>query len=121
MGLPILMVRSVRLISQSASIPRERPIQGLVREPEIGSKFLERSRQSDGPAIGLDIDGEKVPDAIAGGMNVAALEPRAQRHDLLREHGGESLQKLRIVLEFAAKDGLRIQSNHSFVVAIASQ
>ena len=44
--------------------------------------------------------------AVTRGMDVAKLEPRAQTHDLAREHSHESLRGFRIALEFREESRL---------------
>src|SRR5208282_3006395 len=90
----------------------ERPVERLVREPEVGGEFLESSRQRDCASVGTHIDGEKMADAVACGMNVVPLKPCTQRHDLLCEHCGEGPRELRITREFGEQDRFWIEANY---------
>ena len=55
-----------------------------MRQPEIGGQFLECSRQYDSLSVGAHVDGEKMPNAVARGMDVAPFKTCPQRYLYVR-------------------------------------
>ena len=100
-----------RLISPSEASPASASVKRLVRQPQLCGQVLERSPQRHSASVGTDIDGEEMCNPLAGGTDIALLEPGAQAHDLPCQHRHECFGSLRIAAELVEHLGLRIEAN----------
>lgn len=59
-------------------------------------EILQRSAQSDRPAVGTNVERKEMANPLARGTNIALLNAGAEPHYLMGKHFGESLSSFRI-------------------------